>query len=92
MDSIRKLMSSIDNALKDIHITRVGFNVLPGENNEHDSIAMVFQVQKEAFATDDQIKIDSEFEDLISNILHEEREVKKIDEIKRIANEWMDED
>ena len=92
MDTIRKLMESIDNALADIHVKRVGFNVVPGENGEPDNVAMILEISKEAFMSSDQIRIDSEFDSLISGIMHEDAEEKKMNELKRMVTDWMDEE
>ena len=92
MDTLRKLMDSIDKALEGIHVTRVGFNVVPGENGQPDNIAMIFEVSKEAFISSDQIRIDSEFDSLVSGIIHEDADEKKMDELKKLVTDWMDEE
>jgi hypothetical protein len=92
MDSLRKLMESIDKALEEIHVHRVGFTAVPGEDGQPDNIAMIFEVNKEAFMSSDQIRIDSEFDNLISGIIHEDAEEKKMSEIKKLVTDWMDDE
>lgn len=88
MEEIKKLRSVIDQALSEMNLERMSFALLPGDDNTPDSLTLVLKIDKKAFMTTDQIAVDSEFQNLISNIAISD----KNEQLNSLIQDWLSDD
>jgi hypothetical protein len=92
MEKIKKLREAIDKAISDMDLERVSFTIIPGENGVPDTAAMLLKVKGDIFKSAEQRQIDSAFDELVLNIDAFDDAKKKLDNLKGMISDWMDED
>ena len=92
MEKIKKLREAIDKAISDMDLERVSFTIIPGENGVPDTAAMLLKVNGDIFKSAEQRQIDSAFDELVLNIDAFDDAKKKLDNLKGMISDWMDED
>jgi hypothetical protein len=91
--NIKRLRDAIDEALKDLHLDRLTFTLLPGENdNDLDTVGLVFKISPKALLSGEQLEIDDQFDKLISSINEDTTTEEKKKQIKDIVEDWMNEE
>ena len=95
IDKIKLLRDAIDRVVEDSYFKRIAFSVNPGDESEPDNIIIIFEVDSDILKSEDQIKIDNEFDSLIAGIAKDKISDKKQQEVnKHIEDlkEWLNED
>jgi len=92
MEKIKKLREAVDQAISDMDLERVSFTIIPGENGVPDTVAMLLKVNGNIFKSAEQRQIDSAFDELVLNIDAFDDAKKRLDDLKGMISDWMDED
>jgi len=94
IEQIIKLLSAIDEALKDTDLTRAapGLSIFPGGDlnlSDSNAIGITFQFNGNIFESPEQRKYDSAFDELISSMNSQDKSREKLQEL---LSEWEDDD